>query len=90
MEVQMHTQNITRHMIKTSLCIQIVGLSIALYSWKAPRGLSKLLLVEHVFGLRLLDCINNLLLFYENMLGEIDSTIMIYTYSDIQSQFLFL
>ena len=42
MEVQMHTQNLTRHMIKTSLCIQIVGLSIALYSWKAPRGLSKI------------------------------------------------
>jgi hypothetical protein len=38
----MHTQNTTRHMIKTSLCIQIVELSIALYSWKAPHGLSKI------------------------------------------------
>jgi len=64
----MHTQNTTRHMIKTSLCIQIAELSIALYSWNRV-VYQKLLLVEHVFGLRLLDCINNLLLFYENMLG---------------------
>ena len=42
MKVQTHTQNTTRHMIKTSLCIQIVELSIALYSWKAPHGLSKI------------------------------------------------
>jgi hypothetical protein len=31
----MHTHT-TRHMVKTSLCIQIVGLSMVLYSWKAP------------------------------------------------------
>ena len=41
MEVQMHTHT-TRHMVKTSLCIQIVGLSMVLYSWKAPCGLSKI------------------------------------------------